>query len=74
MDNDVKTRYHSTVVNGLDVQSGPQTISKKSFIVSPPTRIRAVAVPADKYAVGKIESHAPNRFPDYKISNLINEY
>lgn len=48
MQRDVNTRYHSTVVNGFDVQVGPQTIWKKSFIVSPPTRINAVAVPADK--------------------------
>jgi hypothetical protein len=48
MDRDVKTRYHSTVVKGFEVHVGPQTIWKKSFKVSPPTRIKAVAVPADK--------------------------
>ena len=48
MHNKVKTRYHSTVVNGFELQSGPQTISKNSFMVSPPIRIKAVAVPADK--------------------------
>ena len=63
MHKDVKTKYHSTVVNGFDVHVGPHTISKKSFMVSPPIKIRAVAVPADRYAVGKIDSHAPNRFP-----------
>jgi hypothetical protein len=48
MDRDVKTRYHSTVVKGFEVHVGPQTIWKKSFMVSCPTRIKAVAVPADK--------------------------
>lgn len=48
MHREVNTRYHSTVVRGFDVQSGPQTIWKKSFMVSPPMRIKAVAVPADK--------------------------
>lgn len=45
---DVKTKYHSTVVRGLDWQRGPQTIWKKSFMVSPPMRIKAVAVPAER--------------------------
>ncbi|GJU46401.1 ribosomal protein S11 [Tanacetum coccineum] len=48
MHKDVKTKYHSTVVNGFDVHVGPHTISKKSFMVSPPIKIRAVAVPADR--------------------------
>lgn len=45
---DVNTKYHSTVEIGLGEQRGPHTIWKKSFIVSPPTRINAVAVPADR--------------------------
>lgn len=64
MDKDVNTRYHSTVVNGLDVQSGPQTTWKNNFMVSPPIRINAVAVPADKYTVGKRASHTPNLSPE----------
>lgn len=44
----VNTRYHSTVESGFDEQRVPQTIWKKSFIVSPPIKIKAVAVPADK--------------------------
>jgi hypothetical protein len=48
MHREVNTRYHSTVVRGFDEQSGPQTIWKNNFIVSPPIRIKAVAVPADK--------------------------
>lgn len=48
MDREVKTKYHSTVVKGFEVQVGPQTIWKNSFMVSPPIRIKAVAVPADK--------------------------
>jgi len=61
--NEVNTRYHSTVVRGFDEHSGPQTIWKNSFIVCPPTRIRAVAVPADKYTVGKRASQTPNFSP-----------
>lgn len=48
MQSEVKTKYHSTVVNGFEEHVGPQTIWKKSFKVSPPIRIKAVAVPADK--------------------------
>lgn len=63
---EVNTRYHSTVVRGFDEQRGPQTIWKKSFIVSPPIRIKAVAVPADKYTVGKRDSQTPNLSPANK--------
>jgi hypothetical protein len=45
---DVNTKYHSTVVMGFGEQSGPHTIWKNSFMVSPPTRINAVAVPAER--------------------------
>lgn len=64
MHNEVNTRYHSTVVNGLDEQRGPQTIWKNNFMVSPPIRINAVAVPADKYTVGKRASQTPNLSPE----------
>lgn len=63
MHSEVKTRYHSTVVRGSEVQVGPQTVRKKSFMVSPPTRISAVAVPAERYTVGKRASHKPNLSP-----------
>lgn len=63
MDREVKTRYHSTVVRGFEVHVGPQTIWKNSFMVSPPMRIKAVAVPADKYTVGKRASQTPNLSP-----------
>lgn len=60
---EVNTKYHSTVVKGSDEHWGPQTVSKKSFIVSPPIRIKAVAVPADKYTVGKSASQTPSLSP-----------
>lgn len=60
---EVNTKYHSTVVKGSDEHWGPQTVSKKSFIVSPPMRIKAVAVPADKYTVGKSASQTPSLSP-----------
>ena len=63
MDREVNTRYHSTVVKGFEVHTAPQTIWKKSFMVSPPMRINAVAVPADKYTVGKRASQTPNLSP-----------
>lgn len=48
MHRDVNTRYHSTVVRGFEEHSGPHTVWKNNFMVSPPTRIRAVAVPAER--------------------------
>lgn len=45
----------------------PHTVSKNSFVVPPPTIIKAEHVPADKYMVGK----KARKFPSFVPENIL---
>ena len=48
----VNTKYHSTVVNGLDMPMASHNIWTNIFKVEPPTMVKFMHVPADRSMIG----------------------
>ena len=55
----VNTKYHSTVVNGLDMPMASHNIWTNIFKVEPPTMVKFMHVPADRSMIGNNSNQMP---------------